>query len=174
MRLIKIMLAGIMLVATGLISPACPRPVEPPECKRAAIMAQFEVGVELPKTRFRVGEEIPVTPSLTYRGKQPITVWGGVPILFVRVYDAENRVVLRLPLAPPLDVLAPYPLEPRKPHYTEYKEPLLEGYTFILDRPGRYKILAWAEFGVKDPSVRPGMMLIYADPIWIEIVNGSN
>jgi hypothetical protein len=186
MRLIKIMLASIILVTTGFICLACPRPreVRPPE------VAQFKVVAELAKTQYQVGEEIPVNPYIINMGKQPITIWGGAPIIFVRVYDAENRAVLRLPVSLSLDILAPSTLEPQVPHGGYPKvwwqrvvekpyEEMYKKYTFTLEQPGRYKIVAWADFALLDPVslaplVRPGRMLIYADPIWIEVVNGSN
>lgn len=49
-------------------------------------------------------------------------------------------------------------------------EEWIEGYTFILDQPGRYKIVAWAEF-IFDPAQdgRYPFRIYSFEPIWIEI-----
>jgi hypothetical protein len=172
MRLIKIMLAGIILVATGFIFPACPRPVEPPPVeapepnKRAALMAQFKVVAQLDKTQYQVGEKISVKSSLVNMGERPVTVFIHGKPLFFRVYDADKREVSLLPKIRP-DILIKLSLSPGVPYVEKW-----QGYPFTLEQPGRYKIVAWAELSLDENFVDP--LLIYADPIWIEVVNGSN
>ena len=57
----------------------------------------FQVGAELPRTQFEVGEDIPVQPYLICRGVLPLRVYSGYTLFFVRVYDEKNREVLQWP-----------------------------------------------------------------------------
>ncbi len=156
-----IAVVGIVVLTIGFIYLAYFASVEYP---------RFRMGAELAKTRYQVGENISVKPYLINMGERPITVFGGWPILFAKVYDAENRQVMGLPIWPALTVLAPHALKPRVPYYAETHSP--EGFTFTLDKPGRFKVVAWAEFSLSREHVYP--MRIYADPIWIEVVSSSN
>lgn len=156
MRLLKIIaIIGIVGLVIGFIHFAFFRPAEVPRLKVVA---------ELAKTQYQVGEEISVKPHLINMGKRSITVFSGKPFLFAKVYDAENRQVLRLPVWPSLPILAKYTLSPNVPYE--------EVYTFVLEQPGRYKIEAWAELSFDERFAYP--VHIYADPIWIEVVTGSN
>jgi hypothetical protein len=161
--LLKIITAGVigLVIGLGLMYFAL-TVIRPPE------VPQLKVVAELAETQYQVGEEISVKPSLVNMGKRPITVFGGVPILFVKVYDTENRVVLRLPVAPSLDILVSRTLEPQTPYYTKYRKPLLEGYTFVLEQPGRYKVVAWAELSL-DKNYDYPLHIYAAEPIWIEV-----
>ena len=63
-------------------------------------------------------------------------------------------------------------LEPGIPYYYS------SAFTFALEQPGKYKIVAWAEFGLLRS---PGEFLpdehenlyIYAEPVWIELNRSS-
>jgi len=126
---------------------------------------QFKVGAELTKTYYQVGEKISVKPYLINVGEQVITVFGGDPILLFKVYDAENRQVFSLPEIQ-IDILAEYTLKPQMPYYAYYvEERRRESYTFALDRPGRYKVVAWTKFSLDERHAY--QLRIYADPIWI-------
>ncbi|MCL0091873.1 hypothetical protein M1N59_01235 [Dehalococcoidales bacterium] len=69
-----------------------------------------------------------------------------------------------------MPILAPHTLKPQMPYYVE--ERWKEGYTFTLDQPGRYQVVAWAGFSLDKALAYP--LRVYADPIWIEVVTGSN
>jgi len=164
-RLLKIIaVVGVVGLTIGFIYFAFFRPAEAPQPKVVA---------ELAKTQYQVGEEISVKPYLINMGKRPITVFSGVPLLFAKVYDAEKREVTPV-TTPKLLILAPYTLKPQMPYYNEDDRwpGLLEAYTFTLDQPGRYKVVAWTEFSLDKDYAYP--LHIYADPIWIEVVTGSN
>jgi hypothetical protein len=175
MRLIIIALTGVTLLA-GFIPLGCPRPIdvipdEPPDLKRPNEAVQFKVIVDLVKPRYRVGEEVSIKVYVMNMADQPITIVTGVPLHFVRVYDADNREVLSLPEWPPLAVAVYRALAPNVPYF-DWRGGV---YTFNLELPGRYKIVAWAEFQFDDPVlIHWPLAHIYAEPIWIEVVNGSN
>lgn len=152
--LLKVITAGVvgLVIGSCLMYFALIRLIEVP---------QLKVAVELAETQYQIGEHISVKPYLINMGKRPVAVFGGEPILFIRVYDANKREILRLAESR-LDILAKRPLSPNVP----YKEM----YTFALDQPGKYEIVAWAEFTLQDAVVRPWQVRIYADPIWIEVI----
>ena len=125
---------------------------------------QFKVGIELPEAEFRVGEPIRIRPYIINMGEQPITIYTSRSFLFFRVYDAENRRVghsgeIVLP------ILITHTLKPGIPVYTG-------PYTFILEKPGRYKMDLRAHLsfyrvldGVRTRS--PGR--VRTEPVWIEV-----
>lgn len=61
-----------------------------------------------------------------------------------------------------LGILVVYPLSPGMPYE--------EVYTFALEQPGRYKVVAWAEISLDKDYAYP--VHIYATPIWIEVKGG--
>lgn len=56
-------------------------------------------------------------------------------------------------------------------HLTAFAERRRDKHAFTLDRPGRYRIVAWAEICFDGDFAYP--MRVYADPIRIEVVGGS-
>jgi hypothetical protein len=155
--LLKIIIAGVvgLVIGSGFMYFALIRLIEVPK------VPQLKVAVELAETQYQIGENISVKPYLINMGKRPVAVFDDGPILFIRVYDADKREILRLAEIR-LDIPVKRTLSPNVP----YKEM----YTFALDQPGKYEIVAWAEFTLQHTGVRPWQILIYADPIWIEVI----
>jgi hypothetical protein len=155
-RLLKIIaIIGVAWLMTGCNYFTPSRPAEAPK---------LNVIAELAKTQYQVGEEISVKPYLINMGERSITVFSGRPLLFVKVYDGENRQILSFPEVR-LDILVEHTLSPNVPYY--------EGvYTFALEQPGRYKIVARAELSLD--KAYADRRHNHADPIWIEVVTGSN
>ena len=143
---------------------------------------QLKIVAELDKTQYQVGEKILVRPLLINTGEQPVTIFGTHPLLFFRVYDADKRAVGEkdvLDLLPfgglaatanPIirqDILRTLSLSPGAAHVETWPE----GYTFTLDQPGSYKVVAWAEFSLDQrPYYAANPLHIAAEPLWIEVV----
>ena len=125
------------------------------------------VVTELIKTHYRVGERILVNQRLVNLADQPLTVWGDDKLLFLKVYDEGKRVVRsKLPgprMAQPVDQKLNLDGVHRGGSWTEH-------FTFALDQPGRYKVVAWAELSLAQNWDDP--RIIYSEPVWLEIVTG--
>jgi hypothetical protein len=122
---------------------------------------RFKVFTEIAKTQFQVGENISIRPSLVNIGGRPVTAFSNVrPLFIIRVYDEEKREVLFLPEVG-LPIVHDFLLRPGVP-YTE-------DYTFVLEQPGSYKIVARVEFSLNKDFAHP-MRIYYTKPIWIEVV----
>ncbi|MCL0041428.1 hypothetical protein M1N08_01635 [Dehalococcoidia bacterium] len=158
------------------------RRVEPPGYVEYQLpkIPRLEVGIEMERTQFRVGEDITPTPYIVNRGQQAITLFSRGQLLSFRVYDAQNRVVAVRPVFRLVRVRAsPWVLEPGKPFDEEWRQWYLDlpderwqdRHTFTLEQPGRYRIVASAEICFDGDFAYP--VRVYADPIWIEVVGGS-
>ena len=125
------------------------------------------MGIELAKFTYQVGEGISVKPYIISMGKRPITVFSGSPLFRAKVYDADGRVILFVPTWSSFDILAHYTLKSQIPYYVE--EGWIDAFAFTLEEPGRYNIVAWADFTF-DKDFARYLLRAYADPIWIEVV----
>jgi len=100
-------------------------------------------------------------------GDEPLAVWGVDSLLFFRIYDEQNRVVIS-------KIPEPQPGSPvgmtLNPGVPDFSASWIEHYAFALDRPGRYKVVTWAELSVDNGLA--DRLQIYAEPMWIEIVTG--
>jgi hypothetical protein len=131
--------------------------------------AELKVVTGLLKTHYHAGERIWLSKHLYNLGDNPLAFWGADSILFFRVYDEQNRVVIS-------KIPEPQPGSPREltlnPGVPDFGGSWTEHYTFALDQPGRYKVVAWAELSLDKNFADP--LHIYADPLWIEIITGRN
>ncbi|MBS3943378.1 MAG: hypothetical protein KGZ32_03895 [Dethiobacter sp.] len=130
-------------------------------------LAALKVVSGLVKTHYHAGELIWLSQQLYNLGDNPLTVWGADKFLFFRVYDEGNLVMTSNIPGPGL--VSPVKLN-LYPGELDLGGWWTENYTFSLDQPGRYKIVAWAEFS-KDVNLAEPLQ-IYAEPVWIEIVTG--
>jgi len=129
--------------------------------------AELAVVSMLIKTHYRAGERIWLSKSLINHLDDQLTVWGADEFLFFRVYDEENRVVKSKIPEQLVDNQVEHKLNLDDVHHGGS---WTEHYTFALDQPGRYKILAWAELSLDENWADP--RIIYAKPVWLEIVTG--
>jgi len=152
-------------------------------------VAQFEATGELAKTEYRVREQITVEPFLTYTGmRRQVTIYAGIPLLFVEVYIAENEKVLELPILDDVvivDFLWSHSLRPNAPFNDEdrwrrgiigtlvdhlYDRNVLDylrAYSFRLEQVGSYKVVVRAEFIVGGDVTSTST--VYSEPIWVQI-----
>ena len=167
MRLLKIIsLVGVVGLTIGFIYFAFFKPVEYPWLK---------VTAEVSKLQYYVGEKILVEAQLVNDSKcRSVTVYYVGILLWYRVYDADGMSVvfmerfieekgLMLPIGRPAIILG---------HDLEAGGSYPEEFIFTLEQPGRYKVVVWAELSFDKEFNYP--LRIYADPIWIEVVTGSN
>jgi len=134
----------------------------------AGEMTELKVVASLLTPQYHAGERIWLTKNLYNLSDKPLAVWGADSILFFRVYDEQNRVVISKIPEPqpgsPVELTLNTGVFDRGASWTEH-------YIFALEQPGRYKVVAWAELSMDVNFADP--LHIYAEPIWIEIVTGE-
>jgi len=159
-----IAVVGVVGLTIGFVYFAFFKPAEYP---------QLKVVAELAKTQYQVGEEISVKPYLINMGERPIGVFAHGNFLFTRVYDAYSRGVVLFYIADdiPVSVLPPFRPSILIGFILSPGESQEEVRTFTLDRPGKYKVVAWAELSFDRDFRFP--VRSYARPIWIEVTDKS-
>lgn len=162
-------LAVLSLVFAGiaLFTRDEPEDAAPDQKENADDLAALKVVSGIVKPNYRTGEIIMLNQRLVNLGDKPLTIWGTDPILFFKVYDEESRVVRSKIPEPRLKSSVKLNLHPGE---LDMGGSWTEPYNFALDQPGRYKIVAWAEFS-KDVNLADPLR-IYAESVWIEIVTG--
>ena len=134
----------------------------------AAETAKLKAVARLLSHQYHADERIGLSKHLYNLGDKPFAGWGDDSILFFRVYDEQNRVVVSKIPEPQPDTPVEHILNPG---VVEFGGSLIENYIFALDQPGRYKVVAWAELSLNENFT--DLLHIYAEPIWIEIVTGK-
>ena len=134
----------------------------------AGEMTELKVVARLLAPQYHVGERIWLSKNLYNLGDKSLVVWGADSILFFRVYDEQNQVVIS-------KIPEPQPGSPVEftlnPGVFDRGGSWTENYFFALDQPGIYKVVAWAELSMDENFA--DSLHIYAEPIWIEIVTGK-
>lgn len=129
---------------------------------------QLKAILELPKTRYQIGEEIYVEPRLINIGKRPTTIHHGNPLFIIKVYDIKGNIVLIHPEII-VDIGITHVLRPNEPYFfyrVGYER--VAGYKFTLEQEGTYAIVAVAVFSIED-CVRIDGVRLYTQFIWMEV-----
>ncbi len=143
--------------------------ISPPNTKH------FKTYFELDKTHFQIGEVVPVSLYLRYSQfipwLQSVRIRYSEYLFELNVFDERENLVFS---APPLiiETLGFRSLRSHIPH--EEKGGRLFPKSIVLDKPGKYKLVARASFAIDDTffaifRLQRGMS-IETDPFWIEVV----
>lgn len=161
------LLSLVALAGIALVQRTVPAVVATDQKETAVEAAELKAVTQLLKAHYHAGERIWLGKSLYNLGDEPLAVWGVDSFLFFRIYDEQNRVVIS-------KIPEPQPGSPvgitLNPGVPDFSASWIEHYAFALDRPGRYKVVTWAELSVDNGLA--DRLQIYAEPMWIEIVTG--
>jgi len=160
------LLSLVALAGIALVQRTVPAVVAPDQKETAALAEKLKLVGELIKTHYHVGERIRGSVTLNNKsfGAEPLTLRSADPVLFLRVYDEQNGVVVTQNPRLRLDEFN------FRPGEVNHRESWFGHYSFALDQPGRYKLVFWAELRLDKNLADP--LRIYADPLRIEIITG--
>lgn len=151
---------------------------------------RYEVFTDLNKTQFIIDEPIIVNSYLIYRGLLPTLVRSDTCLLPYSIYDEEGKTPDPLHLG----IICPKTSRPiydvhilARLHIDSYhlliphisyrdRNPSFSTTLRCINKPGKYKIVAWVEFDENawfyfyDPDPLRWDKYIRSEPIWIEIV----
>jgi len=130
--------------------------------------ADLKVDAVLLKTQYLVGERILLSKTLYNLDDEPRTFLRAESLLFFRVYAKQYRIAASKTPGPQPGSLVEINLSPGVP---DLSASWVEHYSFALDQPGWYKLVAWAELSL-DVNGSTQSAMIYGEPMWIEIVTG--
>ncbi len=129
----------------------------------------FELVLEIPKSHFKVREEIPVKLYLVNKSNYPITIVHSISFPQFLIYDEANKPIFggltrlfeRFPVLRPGQPYygygrrAPLPQKPQVVHFWRVNDSLkianlYDGFGIIALKPGVYTLKAIAEFEILD------------------------
>lgn len=127
-------------------------------------LLQLEATLQASKLMLSINESVTFTATIRNIGKDNITLFHGSPLFSLEVYDERGKLVDRFPLRL-LNILIIRHLKPGD-SYSEHFE-------YAFGKAGTYKVIAYAEFYLEDPTPRIDTTKLYSDPILVRVKPGT-
>jgi len=166
MKMRKVLIVLVLICTITLISAGyfmLPKEIPSKLKAESEVLQGLKVVLKINGSRFYVGETITVKLELINVSNEPITIYHGIPLFGVDVYDTAGDLVYRYP-----DVILVVVII----HTLQPGDRIERFVKFELEEEGNYKVLAYARFYLENPVKTRGKdeIRLYTATLPIEIV----